>query len=458
MKSLKKWMSGVAAIAMAIGMAIFAGCGTTTGGNGGGGGNDGPQGEKLSEEEIQAVIDKLYDKADNPGQSFSFEFVGKATDQSSYFTADSAEAERTESSVSDLSVAVKANLADGDADMSLTYTNTVDGEPITSQEEGIFIRDWNMFRQISGEETGGSDDVLVNEGAIPIDELLGGLTSGDDELLSQEVNALVALPAPAVMQLAKQYEAVTSYENVLTVNVNAIVYGLYTEFVSLVDSFELTTTLGDIFASDFAKDIVSALTYGMTGEELYAAVCAILDTGMIEELAGGNLYPGFSAELKQLLPIPAEDDSVYDYFVKVLESEEIGNKFGISYIPYSDVTVGQIISLISLIHGEYTLEDLKADIRDGVECTQTSFEIVTEDATYGEMAFKAENVLLKIDMTQEQSVSVLLTCDLSARSEYQSNGYDVVEEASVELSLETEYSADKQQLAEIDEDTALAMG
>lgn len=491
MKTLKKMLIGVVSVIMAMSMAAFAACGSTDntgnggnnnqtdGGNTEGGNEDGGNTGDTQTDEEKALA-QLFEAVQNLGTSAAFQvdIEGKNT-KNNYVSVDGefgTEPDETHESEITAKLSVKMNIADGNADIVAESQQRRDKQTTSSMYGYAFIRDWNIFETSSDEKITDFSGVELNyANTIPVGEYAEMLPETANIDLYEVANSVLALPAPLLASVAIQYDAVSISSAGIKIDINAMLYGMYTKVVETIQSIELDTTVGDLINSDLVKGLIDAVTYDVTSAELVDVIIEVLDSGVIDAAiaaagsqgnAGVTTYAVTTADtqvsvsqvIKALLPEAGEDESVHSYLVKVLNSEQIATALGMEGTVIADLTVESILALMATPEQQMpTLDELKATavlmIETFVDCTETSFKVTGE---YGQ-GFALSNSALNVTFAQSGDMSLsaegsAVVTGISGITDVASGISERIENISeIDFSVQVNYSSQKQVLTDIDD-------
>lgn len=481
---------GVVSVIMAMSMAAFAACGSTDntgnggnnnqtdGGNTEGGNEDGGNTGDTQTDEEKALA-QLFEAVQNPGTSFAaqLDMDGKSTNKS-YKTVNGeygAEPDEVSESQVGASLSAKLNLADGNGDLVAETWESEDQQELYSQYNYVFIRDWNVFTLSSNEEMTDYEGVELNYSTtVPVGEYAEMLPETANIDLYEVANSVLALPAPLLASVAIQYDAVSISSTGIKIDINAMLYGMYTKVVETIQSIELDTTVGDLINSDLVKGLIDAVTYDVTSAELVDVIIEVLDSGVIDAaIAGagsqgnaGTTYAVTTADtqvsvsqvIKALLPEAGEDESVHSYLVKVLNSEQIATALGMEGTVIADLTVENVLTLMANPEEQMpTLDELKAMaihmLGTYVNCTETSFKVISGE----EGSFELNNAVINVTFSQsgDMSLSAEGNAIITEISIADSIGSMVSEKREsiidIDFSAQVNYSSQKQVLTDIDD-------
>lgn len=129
----------------------------------------------------------------------------------------------------------------------------------------------------------------------------------------------------AVIKYASITDALTTGKNSMTVDVNASLYKTLQDLTSVVNGITETTTVGDLLENSTVKkygDLLSVLTDVSTVQAALASM--------------------------QITVEPDENDSVYDYLLKVLQSDAFGTVGSMDEIPISALLASAEIDIATL--------------------------------------------------------------------------------------------------------------
>ncbi len=124
-----------------------------------------------------------------------------------------------------------------------------------------------------------------------------------------------------IIYLGKAYEANSFANKKLTINLNKVVHGLYTDVLEEIEGLTETTKIGEIIESAPVKNLIDALTYGVTAKDIYDAVIAQLPE-MPEDPSQMDQQTAMVMAIVGLIPVPEEGASVHAYLVSVLKNKE----------------------------------------------------------------------------------------------------------------------------------------
>ncbi len=238
----------------------------------------------------------------------------------------------------EMSQSGKFNLADGDADISIVGTQNDTNKEHNSYNgttyDYNFLRDWNAFSvpaSYTYDETTGiytpsntkpvtdfSNITLSYGGSategVPLDfEALGGM--------SAFANLGLGLQNFAVLSLGNYFGGLTVKGETATVDINKMAYNLATGVNAFLAQVDENTTVGDLLKNDTVKAILSSLLNGIPAAKLVN----ILQTVVSAIPNIGEMLTQLNIDLTKILVAPNENETTYDYFVRIISSNELKN-------------------------------------------------------------------------------------------------------------------------------------
>lgn len=361
MKTLKRLLTVVLAFVMSLTVAVFSACNFTSGNNGDNGdkGNNGESGDNGnnggnggddvtaeyvgSTEEITALVNAmLTQKVEYAGMTESVAIKSKGN----RYRINSAGQTISEMSSYDdndnSGLSGNFNLKAGDGDIVITSESVVpDLEQSYNRYSYTLLRDWNAFSYSEMDpETGASvkvtdfkgktlywngkiTDLMSDAGVPDINAIFNTTSLG-------ELAGSIIVPAygASIAAFADQLGAFTIEGNKATADLNKAAYNLVQKVTAVLDKIDENTKVGDLLALEEVKDLITALTTGLTGAQIKEYATQIIDVvcsiPMFEN--GGTLSQMLTAlnvDVSKLFVEPAEGDTAYDYIVKLISSNEL---------------------------------------------------------------------------------------------------------------------------------------
>lgn len=120
----------------------------------------------------------------------------------------------------------------------------------------------------------------------------------------------------AVASVANAYNAASATQNSVTLNLITLLEGIYDDVAEIIQNFTAETTISDIYSSDLVRTIVHATGKLLTPDEVYQAMNSLLSN--VFELGTVNL------------PVPEEDEELYDYIASVLADAAFAQSAGLT--------------------------------------------------------------------------------------------------------------------------------
>ena len=146
----------------------------------------------------------------------------------------------------------------------------------------------------------------------------------------------------AVASVANAYNAATATESSVTLNLITLLQGIYDDVAEIIENFTAETTISDIYSSDLVRTIVHATGKLLTPDEVCQAVNTLLSD--VFELGTVNL------------PVPEEDEELYDYIASVLADAAFAQSAGLT----DSIGDQKVLPLIQTATGsQITAEQIK---------------------------------------------------------------------------------------------------
>lgn len=239
-----------------------------------------------------------------------------------------------------VSLGVKGNLEDMKIDISATGSPEVTGTE-TSLTMHTYIRGLHAFTENSEGKYDYTDlsaefsaDGMTSVGA---DYIYGGGIVGSDGIFGNGGELL--------LRLANANDAIVidEAEHTVTLDINAIVYGVADTLKQIVNNLTEKTTVKGFLECSAVKYYIDMFTDGMTGQDVVDTVAQ-----MVEAESGGQVT---AEQIKAMLSAagltPAEGATVYDYLVQLVNSDQfaqlmLGSEDATAFGNYK---VGDLIAL-----------------------------------------------------------------------------------------------------------------
>ena len=238
----------------------------------------------------------------------------------------------------EMSQSGKFNLADGDADISIVGTQ-IDTNKEHNSYNGTtydynFLRDWNAFSVPASYTYDETTDIYTPSNTKPVTDFSnitlsygGSATEGaplDFEALggmSAFANLGLGVQNFSVLSLGNYFGGLTVKGETATVDINKMVYNLATGVNAFLAQVDENTTVGDLLKNDTVKAILSSLLNGIPAAKLVN----ILQTVVSAIPNIGEMLTQLNIDLTKILVAPNENETTYDYFVRIISSNELKN-------------------------------------------------------------------------------------------------------------------------------------
>lgn len=399
MKKTKRFIALLGAVAIASGSFAIAACGDGTGEGGG-------------------EIEQFIAEARQATQSADYKSAVMTADMT--MTAQ----QNAVTLTMEYGIEMEMDLETLDADISVTSPDQYMLKPAISY---AFIRDMVNFSAEQTYESAVTDFTDVHliasqssQGGTDVSDILGQ-TGG------MNMQALDTGTSFAAAALADKYGAVTLSDGSLSVNLIALASGLIGQLDDFVGGLTDQTTVGDVYDTDIAKNLIGACNYAIDAQDLYT----ILDS--------------YASQVSFETPAPAEGQSLYDYIGVLLNDSNLWGR---------DEPLGS--ALLNDLYGATGVKGLKdsyAELRkvisvdDGSLTVNAGGQIIEISAFAIEYAFDGDGALtgadgklsgtvtqngvavqMDMDMSFEYSEAEATLADISQALVYDGGEYITVEE------------------------------
>ncbi len=308
MKKTKKAVAGLTALFMAFSMTAFAACETNDGNTGDDGNNGEPpaivktDAEKIMEaaakQRIGGMSGVINLNMNHANVSYASDEEGKklqnAEEEKTYYKTDMTLSGAV--NLKNLNVDASSVLTEWETDANGTEKANTRG----SDYSYYFMRGGFLYTYYSDSEVTDFSSVVLNK------------LSGGAFVMPVAADGYAGVPLNTFINLSRVYNANSFADKKLTINLNKVVYSLYTDVIGVINGLKDTTTVGEVVESAPVKNLIHSLTYGYTAKDIYDEV---------KEGLGGDRMPAGIKGYFDLAPVPAEGVSVYDYLVSVLKSK-----------------------------------------------------------------------------------------------------------------------------------------
>ncbi|MDE7084054.1 MAG: hypothetical protein K2O81_02285, partial [Clostridia bacterium] len=222
-------------------------------------------------------------------------------------------------------LAAKGNLEDGDADIKIKLNSQIFGDGSVAAQSGyldynVYLRGFNVFYMTEpAAETYEYMDLNASDTAD---------TAAADMLATMLAGSLNDYSM--LLKLANTTDSiiVSETEHTITLNINQMVYGLYGYIKQIVNNITTDTTLGGLIKCSAIKYYINAYAGEMTAQDLYDTVMQII----VGNIGGGESGTTPFADVPEnslvAAIIPLQGESVYDYIVRMLNSEDVATLVG----------------------------------------------------------------------------------------------------------------------------------
>lgn len=267
------------------------------------------------------------------------------------------------------------------------------------------------FSAVSETEIDSFDGVVLKESDYMVDSFGNEIMYG--------LNTLISMSSTVIVPLSVRYDALAFSNGGISVNLNGIIYGLYSDFYKIINILNGDTTLSELFEEDIVKGIIEDLSAGKSAESAAQLLAEFLDSGILNAIFQNNSFVDQN-NLVQIIGIlkssiieAEENESVYDYVLRWLNSEEVAAAFGIKEGTVGDLTIE---NLVKMIDNDISFEVFKAgilQILDAITCTEEAFEFrFTNSNTGFEGYFSFSSAVLDIGLNQNGDVDIDLLFSL----------------------------------------------
>lgn len=225
----------------------------------------------------------------------------------------------------------KFNLADGDADIVITeeQKSTPASDYDGKHYNYAFLRDWHSFSPVTQ-----YDENYNHIDTTPITDFTGvtleygGSATGNMPFNAETLGGMGKLAGLGlgvenfvILSLGKYFGGFTKEGDVVTVDVNKMAYNLATKVNAFLAELDENTTVGDVLADDTVKAVLSSLLNGIPA----ATLTGVLQTVISSIPNIGEMLEALEIDLTKILVAPDANETTYDYFVRVISSNELKN-------------------------------------------------------------------------------------------------------------------------------------
>lgn len=218
-----------------------------------------------------------------------------------------------------LSLSSKGNV-DAENFENLKVDNVLTGSPEvtgteTTETIHAYIRGFHAFGENSDGTYNYSDlsEVFSADGmtSVGADYIYGGGIVGSDGIFGNGGELLLRLAN------ANDAIVISETEHTVTLDINAIVYGVADTLKQIINNLTEKTTIKGFLECSAVKYYIDMFTDGITGQDVLDTVAAIIES----QSGGATTADQIKTYMGILELTPAEDATVYEYLVQLVNSD-----------------------------------------------------------------------------------------------------------------------------------------